>query len=154
MAILLHKNSILKAWKWKLLKKGFKVQVFENPPIIFCVNYKLKFVNSTCLAYKCVSRHVVFLYKVTNYWPGMRNTALLVIFADPCERRLFKQHCCLYTKLFKIKEITYPFLVQSLTCTLLYMNKFTKGLSQYQHLRCLLLRTCLQVRVEIFITQT
>ncbi len=55
LAIHLHNNCILEAWKRKLLKTGLKVQLFENDTIIICLNYKIanlwKWCHHACVYY-------------------------------------------------------------------------------------------------------
>ncbi len=69
--MLLHDNDILWALKHKLLKKGFKVQVFDNYTIIvsvyikkkgICENGGVMCVRITCSVDRYVRMHVVFLY--------------------------------------------------------------------------------------------
>ncbi len=48
-------------------------------------------------------RNVSLQNDIANYWPGMCNTACLVVFMDQCEQGYFWQCCCLYPKLKKRK---------------------------------------------------
>ncbi len=71
LAIYLHNNSILTVWNWKLLKTGFKVQVFENDAIIVSVKTIKKLICEN-------SDFVCKLNRdIANYWHHMSNTAFL-----------------------------------------------------------------------------
>lgn len=51
-----------------------------------------------CSVYRYVRRHIVFLYKVTDYWPGMNNIAFWVILVVLYEKGTVWQCCRLYMK--------------------------------------------------------
>ncbi len=113
------------------LKMGFKVQVLK---IILslsqCKLQKREFVKTvmscTYVLYVRIiirivcaqARSVSLQSDIGNYWPGMYNTAFLVIFMDLCEQGPFWQCCHLHTKLFKnTKEKLFCFMFLSWECT-------------------------------------
>jgi hypothetical protein len=93
MRVRLHDNSVLGAWKRKVLKTGFKVQVFENGLCVNNKNAKLWSVQS-----------IVFHYHLMAW---QQNTGFLVVFADLCEWGSF----CLYAENSKEKLLGFKHIV-------------------------------------------
>ncbi len=95
MPVNLLDNCVLGAWKCKLFKTGFQSAFFENDTIIFSVKKKVNLWKQwhhaciTCSVYRraraleeCICAHtrsVSLQSDIANYWPGMRNTARLVV---------------------------------------------------------------------------
>ncbi len=108
-------------WGSKLLKTSFeneKLSCYYFWKLYcyhICVNYK-KYISensddvSICIT--CVQTRSVYLQSnITNYWPGMNNTAFLVIVTDPCNAAIVFWHIYyLHVKLFKhSKELCFQY---------------------------------------------
>ncbi len=52
-----------------------------------CENDDVMHMHIMCFVYRSAQAYI------TNYWPGMYNTAFLVGFTDPCEWALFRLRC-------------------------------------------------------------
>lgn len=112
-------------WVYCIMKMGFKVYVFENNTVTvsayttkwqICENSNVIRRHITCSVYRyaCVCRRIPSVSlqcAIAIYWPGMNNTAFLVVFLDPCECGSFWQCCHLYVKLFQNQTKTFLFLV-------------------------------------------
>ncbi len=89
LAVRLHYSCVFGAWKHKLLKTGFKVQLFETVPYHLRVNYKNTVMSCTWLLRIQSIGMCEFLYDVTSPTTGLACIIQhLVIVVDPREQVL------------------------------------------------------------------
>jgi len=89
LAVHLHDIGVLGDWKRKLLKSArFWKITFPfayNKNVNLWRRWSCTFITHSRMCITCL-QDVSWQSQISNYWPGMQNTAFLVIFADPCEQ--------------------------------------------------------------------